>query len=66
MLFPRPSDMAAFAAIKEKAQQLRDQRQFVDLSGFEITCMVCNLGFRGEKEAAEHAKLTLHQNFSQK
>jgi ubiquitin thioesterase OTU1 len=60
------ADLEALEACKAKARDLCQKRQFVDLGGFEITCMVCNQGFHGQKEAAEHAKLTSHQNFSQK
>ena len=62
----RSSDIDVLEECKAVASELMRDRQFVDLSGFEITCMICNQGFHGQKEAAEHAKLTSHQNFSQK
>lgn len=40
-------------------------RQYTDTANFTLRCGVCYIGVRGEKEAAEHAQQTGHQNFSE-
>lgn len=47
------------------AKKLRESKQYVDLAGCDLKCMVCGMGLRGQKGALEHAKATTHQNFGQ-
>jgi ubiquitin thioesterase OTU1 len=60
-----PDDADAFRESKALAHDLFQQRQFVNLSGCDLRCLVCGRGLRGQKEAIEHAKTTGHQNFGQ-
>lgn len=43
----------------------QQSRQFVDLGGFSLRCLICHKGLTGEKEAMAHAQVTKHQNFAQ-
>lgn len=47
------------------AEEKHTQQQFVDLKGFSLKCLVCNVGLRGQIEAQAHAETTSHQNFAQ-
>ena len=40
-------------------------RQFTDTANFLLRCGVCQIGIKGEKEAAEHAKATGHNRFAE-
>ncbi|GBF96418.1 ubiquitin thioesterase [Raphidocelis subcapitata] len=57
------------AAASEGAARLvaacHDARQFTDVANFALRCGVCQIGLKGEKEAAEHAKATGHTRFSE-
>lgn len=48
---------------KALAQELREKKQFTNLEGFDLRCMVCETGLVGQKGAQEHAKQTGHTNF---
>ncbi|GAB4820059.1 hypothetical protein N2152v2_007105 [Parachlorella kessleri] len=54
--------MAAAAQLVAKAHEMR---QFTDTAHFTLRCGICQLGFKGEKEAVAHAKETGHTNFSE-
>lgn len=47
------------------ASDLKRRRQFVDLVGCSLRCMVCEKAFKGQEEALSHARATLHQNFGE-
>jgi ubiquitin thioesterase OTU1 len=44
---------------------LNKSKKFTDRANFALRCGVCNRGFKGEKEAVEHAKQTGHQSFQE-
>jgi ubiquitin thioesterase OTU1 len=50
----------------EFAKELRNKKQFVNLTSGQLYCNTCFTVFKGEKEAVEHAKATGHTNFDQK
>ncbi|KAL2944599.1 Ubiquitin thioesterase OTU1 [Bienertia sinuspersici] len=41
------------------------QRKFTDTANFTLRCGVCQIGVKGQKEAAEHARQTNHTNFQE-
>ena len=47
------------------ASDLKCKKQFVNMAGCDLKCLVCSVGLRGQKEAQSHAKATGHQNFGQ-
>ena len=60
-----PTDQVTFDGVKALAASLKQQKRFVNLAGCAIQCSICDLGFKGQNEAQEHAKLTGHMNFKQ-
>src|SRR6056297_633616 len=70
---PESLDMTQFPAGDESSKQaalavaaeLKEGRQFVDLLGCTLRCMVCNKGLSGQEEALLHARETNHQNFGE-
>ena len=62
--FPAGDEVSKGAALAVAAQ-LKQTRQFVDLGGATLRCLVCMKGISGEEEARAHARLTSHQNFGQ-
>lgn len=70
---PESLDMTQFPAGDEGskqaalavAAQLKQARQFVDMAGATLRCMVCMKGLSGQEEALAHARSTNHQNFGQ-
>jgi ubiquitin thioesterase OTU1 len=63
-MFP-PDDSASYDQSKAIASELKQRTQFVDLTGFDLKCLVCGVGLRGQRGAQEHAKETGHTNFGQ-
>ncbi|KXZ49583.1 hypothetical protein GPECTOR_20g439 [Gonium pectorale] len=57
------------AAIMGAAAKLvaatHEARQFTDTANFTLRCGVCQIGLKGQKEAAEHAQATGHCNFAE-
>ncbi|GAB4846152.1 OTU protein [Ancistrocladus abbreviatus] len=51
-------------ALKFVKEQQR-QRKFTDTANFTLRCGVCQVGVKGQKEAAEHAQATGHVNFQE-
>ena len=47
------------------ARQLKEERQFTDMTGFDLKCLVCSKPLVGQKGAQEHAKETGHMNFAE-
>jgi ubiquitin thioesterase OTU1 len=60
-----PSDSSVVEKIKALAADLRSKKQFINLAGCDLQCLVCMMGLKGQKDAQEHAKNTGHQNFGQ-
>lgn len=58
-------DEAAVEKALRFVQKLNKEKQFTDLSGFTLRCLVCKQGLKGQKEAAMHAKSTGHVNFGE-
>jgi len=49
----------------EVAETLKKNRQFTDLTGFALRCMVCSTPLKGQTQAQQHAKETGHMNFGE-
>jgi len=47
------------------AEECKKQRQYTDLAGFSLRCLVCNTPLKGQTQAQEHAKATGHTNFGE-
>jgi ubiquitin thioesterase OTU1 len=60
-----PKDVSITEDVKALAADLRTKKQFVNLAGCAIQCLVCKIGLKGQKEAQLHASQTGHQNFGQ-
>jgi ubiquitin thioesterase OTU1 len=60
-----PDDEEPLEQTKRLAADLKARKQYVNLAGCDLQCLVCNRGLRGQKEALEHAQQTGHQNFGQ-
>jgi ubiquitin thioesterase OTU1 len=58
-------DSKSFEESKAIAGELKQRSQFVDLAGFDLKCMVCGIGIKGQTGAQAHAKSTGHTNFGQ-
>lgn len=58
-------DSKTFEESKAIASELKKRSQFVDLAGFDLKCMVCGIGIKGQSGAQAHAKSTGHTNFGQ-
>jgi len=63
-IFPTTDD-SILALAQEFATEARSQRQFTDVSGFTLRCLVCNTCLTGQKQAQEHATQTGHINFGE-
>lgn len=61
-VFPVGDDWI-FAQAMELAQEAKRSRQYTDLTGFTLRCLVCQLGLRGQRQAQQHAMATGHKNF---
>eukprot|EP00611_Tribonema_gayanum_P010102 TRINITY_DN1_c1_g1_i1.p1 TRINITY_DN1_c1_g1~~TRINITY_DN1_c1_g1_i1.p1 ORF type:complete len:396 (-),score=109.15 TRINITY_DN1_c1_g1_i1:417-1604(-) len=59
------TDDAKVEAAKSVAAELKRQKQYVDLAGCDLKCLVCGKGLQGQKGARDHAFATRHQNFGQ-
>ncbi|KAG5190783.1 OTU-like cysteine protease [Tribonema minus] len=59
------TDDAKVEAAKSVAAELKRQKQYVDLAGCDLKCLVCGKGLQGQKGARDHAVATRHQNFGQ-
>ena len=62
-VFP-PNDRDIIQQIQSLATELRSKKQFVNLTGCDLQCLICKVGLKGQAGATEHAKQTGHQNFS--
>lgn len=47
------------------AQDAQARKEFTDLAGFTLRCMICQQCLRGQKEAQAHAQKTGHINFGE-
>uniref|UniRef100_A0A8C4ZQL1 Ubiquitin thioesterase OTU n=1 Tax=Gadus morhua TaxID=8049 RepID=A0A8C4ZQL1_GADMO len=59
------TDDVILAQALELADEARRRRQFTDVNGFALRCLVCQTGLVGQKEARDHAKETGHTNFGE-
>jgi ubiquitin thioesterase OTU1 len=59
------ADKSVANQAEEVASELRKKKQFINLVGCDLQCLVCLKGLSGQKGAQEHAKVTGHQNFGQ-
>jgi ubiquitin thioesterase OTU1 len=57
-------DETVLAACSTLAADLRSKKQFVNLAGCDLKCLVCGVGLRGQADARAHATTTGHQNFA--
>ena len=62
-LFYPTLEVGVESEVKAIAQELKEMRQYTNLAGFDLRCMVCNTGLIGQQGAQEHAKETGHTNF---
>ena len=62
--FP-PDDGEALEQAKQLAGELKSRKQYVNLAGCDLQCLVCGVGLNGQKAALQHAEATGHQNFGQ-
>lgn len=46
-------------------QEQSRARKFTDLTGFDLKCLVCGQGLKGQAGALSHASTTGHANFAQ-
>jgi ubiquitin thioesterase OTU1 len=60
-----PSYSAILSGAKTMAEELKKRGYNVDTATFNIVCEQCGKGFRGEKEAVQHAAETGHTAFGQ-
>jgi hypothetical protein len=58
-------EAAASAGAARLVEACHAARQFTDIANFALRCGVCQIGIKGEREAAEHAKATGHTRFSE-
>lgn len=58
-------DTETLTEVQALARQLRESKQFVNLSTGALQCKVCMAVVEGEAAAVQHAKETGHQNFGQ-
>lgn len=58
------TDETTLAACSILAADLRSKKQFVNLAGCDLKCLVCGTGLKGQQDARSHASLTGHQNFA--
>jgi ubiquitin thioesterase OTU1 len=58
-------EASASAGAARLVAACHDARQFTDIANFALRCGVCQIGIKGEREAAEHAKATGHTRFSE-
>jgi len=60
-----PQEATASAGAAQLVAACHAARQFTDIANFALRCGVCEVGLKGEREAAEHAKETGHTRFSE-
>lgn len=61
-----PTDQPQYQAqALQVANELKKNRQFTDLAGFTLRCMICNTPLKGQTQAQQHAKETGHMNFGE-
>lgn len=63
-LFPL-DDSSVLRAAQELATRLRAKKKFTNTSTFDLKCVICQKGLKGEKEARAHATETGHTEFGE-
>lgn len=60
------SDTIAEEGAMVLSREARKANDFIDLAHFNVQCLVCGQGVRGERGANDHARETGHTNFAQR
>lgn len=60
------NDVQAVEKARVLVKDLQAKRKYTDLAGFNLRCLVCQAGLKGEKEAQQHAEQTGHTKFAEK
>jgi len=60
-----PNDGLILSKAKAIAQEANKRRAFTDLANFDLRCLVCQQGIKGEEGARDHAVQTGHTNFAE-
>ncbi|KAF9187717.1 ubiquitin-specific protease otu1 [Haplosporangium sp. Z 767] len=47
------------------AAKLKKAHKYTDLATFTLRCSICQIGLKGEKDAQQHAKQTMHTSFEE-
>jgi ubiquitin thioesterase OTU1 len=63
-IFPS-NDTVADTKAMEYVRAANKRHEFTDTAGFDLRCLVCQKGLKGESEARAHAKQTGHINFGE-
>lgn len=58
-------DHISLARAVDVAKELKQKKQFTNVTGFSLQCQECFTALKGQKEAQEHGKQTGHRNFAQ-
>lgn len=58
-------DENILAQALELAAEAKESRQYTDVAGFSLRCLVCNATLKGQAEAQKHASSTGHINFGE-
>ncbi|ELT95674.1 hypothetical protein CAPTEDRAFT_154633 [Capitella teleta] len=58
-------DSAILAQALQLAAEAKSSRQFTDVAGFSLRCLICNKTLKGQTEAQNHAATTGHINFGE-
>lgn len=59
------NDESILSLALELAAEARSSRQFTDVQGFSLRCLICQKALTGQSAAQEHAKATGHINFGE-
>ncbi|KAK3813257.1 MAG: hypothetical protein J3Q66DRAFT_347765 [Benniella sp.] len=63
--FDATSSEAIIAAGVQLAARLKKAHKYTDIATFTIRCSICKAGFKGEKDARQHAQETTHTSFEE-
>jgi len=62
--FPVTDDGVVLEALAI-AEDAKKKRQYTDLAGFSLRCLICSTPLTGQTEAQKHAKMSGHMNFGE-
>ena len=63
--FSQTADNETKEMMSAYVQEQSRARKFTDLTGFDLKCLVCGQGLKGQAGALSHASTTGHANFAQ-